>query len=82
VPLKSFGAVSYSPSIVAMSLWRYLVSSARYSNLLVENWEIFIPHLYLVSPQGVTPSEFCENVDAGKTRIIGLLYGVKTVTIS
>jgi len=28
-------------------LWRYLVSSVRYSDLLVENREIFIPHLYL-----------------------------------
>ena len=40
----------------------YFVSFARYSNLSVENREIFIPHLYLVPPQGVTPSEFCENV--------------------
>jgi len=31
---------SYSPSIV---LWRYLVSFARYNDLLVENREIFIP---------------------------------------
>ena len=69
---------SYSPSIVTMTL--YLVSSARYSDLLVENHEIFIPHLYLAPPQGVTTSEFCES-DAGKTRIIGLLYGEKTVTI-
>ena len=33
---------SYLPSIVTR---RYLVSSARYSELLVENCEIFIPHL-------------------------------------
>ena len=46
------------------------------------------------APQGVTPSEFCENhhhhlfkhneqkmFDAGKTRMIGLLYGEKTMTI-
>ena len=32
------------------------------SDLLVENREIFIPHLYLSTPQAVTPSEFCENV--------------------
>ena len=43
-------------------LWRYIVSFARYSNLLVENPEIFIPHLYLAPPESVTPSEFCENV--------------------
>jgi len=29
---------------------------------LVENREIFIPHLYLTPPQRVTPSEFCEDV--------------------
>jgi len=51
---------SYSPSIV--TVWRYLASFARYSDLLVENREIFILHLYLAPPQGVTPSEFCENV--------------------
>jgi len=43
---------SYSPSI-----WRYFVSFARYSDLLVENREIFIPHLYLAPS-----SEFCKNV--------------------
>jgi len=57
------------------------VSFARYSDLLVQNREIFIPYLYLVQPQGVTPSEFCEDVDAGKTRKIGLLYGEKSMTI-
>ena len=30
--------------------------------LLVENREFFIPHLYLAPPQGVTPSEFPEDV--------------------
>jgi len=35
-----------------------LVSSARYSDLLVENREIFVSHLYLAPRQGVTPSEF------------------------
>jgi len=38
------------------------ISSERYSNLLVENREIFIPHLYLVPPQGVTPLELREGV--------------------
>ena len=52
---------SYSPSIVI--IWRYLVSFARYSDLFLENREIFIPYLYLAPPQGrVTLSEFCENV--------------------
>ena len=49
----------YSFSIVTMAISCIV---ARYSELLVENREIFIPHLYLAPPQGVTPSEFCENV--------------------
>jgi len=32
-----------------------LVSSARYSALLVENREIFIPHLYFIAPAGGDP---------------------------
>jgi len=40
----------------------YIVSSARYRDLLVENSEMLIPHLYLAPPQGVTPSEFREDV--------------------
>jgi len=43
-------------------IWRYLVSITRYSDLLVENREIFITNLYLAPPQGVTPSEFREDV--------------------
>ena len=53
---------------------------ARYSDLLVENREIFIPHLYLASPQGggaVTRRNFVKMFDAGKTRMIGLLHGEK-----
>ena len=48
---------------------------------LVENREIFIPHVYLAHPQRVTPSEFRKTFDAGKTRVTGLPYSVKTVTI-
>jgi len=33
-----------------------------YSDLLLEYREIFIPHLYLVLPQGVILSEFSEDV--------------------
>jgi len=67
-------ASSYSPSIL---LWRYLVSPAIYSDLLVENRGIFIPHLYLSPPQGVTRRNFVKVVDADKTRMIGLPYGEK-----
>ena len=44
---------------------------------VVENREIFLPYLYLSPPQGVTPSEFRENFDADKSRMIGLPYGKK-----
>ena len=51
---------SYSPSI-----WNYgdiLYRLRDITILLVENREILIPHLYLAPPQGVTPSEFREDV--------------------
>jgi len=49
--------------------------------ILAENREIFIPHLYLAPPQGVTPCNFVKMLDAGKTRMIGLPYGEKTMMI-
>ena len=53
---------SYSPSIVTMTL-SCIDYEIGYSDLLVENREIFIPHLYLAPPQqAVTPSEFREDV--------------------
>ena len=53
----------------------------RYSKLLVENCNIFIPHLCLVAPQGVTPSEFREDLDTHKTRMNGLSCGEESMTI-
>ena len=58
----------------------YVVLFARYSDLLAENREIFIPHLYLSSSYGVTLSEFREVVTR-KTRMIGLPSGEKIMTI-
>ena len=78
MPFKRLGAVSYSPSIVTMAL---SLSFARYSDLLVENREIFIPHQYLAPPQGVTRWNFVNMFDFDKTRMIGLSYDEKTVTI-
>jgi len=49
-----------------------LVSSARDSDLLVENREIIIPHLYLVPRRN-----FVKMFDADKTRMIGLPCGEK-----
>ena len=48
---------------------------------LVENCDIFTPHLCLAAPQGVTPSEFHEDLDTHKTRMNGLLCGEESMTI-
>jgi len=47
----------------------YLQPFPRYSKLLVENYDIFISHLCLAALQGVTPSEFREDLDIHKTRM-------------
>jgi len=49
---------------------------------MVENRANFIPHLYLVPPQGVTPSEFREDLGIHRTRMNGLLCGEEIMTIS
>jgi len=48
---------------------------------LVENRAIFIPHLYLAPPQGVTPSEFREDLDIHTTRMNGLSCSEESLTI-
>jgi len=48
---------------------------AAYSKLLVENCDIFLPQLCLAAPQGVTPSEFREELYTHKTRMNGLSCG-------
>jgi len=50
---------SYSPSIVTMAISCIVCEIVTY---ILENREFFIPHLYLALPQGVTPSEFREDV--------------------
>ena len=59
MPFKSLRTVSYSPSIVTMAL-----SCIDYEikRLIGRNREIFIPNLYLAPRQGVTLSEFREDV--------------------
>jgi len=49
----------------------------RYSKLLVENCDIFMPHLCSAAQQGVTLSEFREDLDTHKTRMNGLSCGEK-----
>jgi len=53
----------------------------RYSELLVENCDIFRPHLCLAAPHGVTPLEFREDLDIHKTRMNGLSCGEESMTI-
>ena len=48
---------------------------------MVENRANFIPHLYLAPPQGVTPSEFREDLGVHKTRMNALLCGEESMTI-
>jgi len=58
----------------------YLQPFLRYSKLLVENCDIFTPHLCLAATQGVTPSEF-RDLDIHKTRMNGLSCGEESMTI-
>jgi len=59
----------------------YLQPFLRYRKLLVENCDIVIPHLCLAAPQGVTPSEFHDDLDIHKTRMNGLSCGEESMTI-
>ena len=59
----------------------YLQQFLRYSELLVENCDIFRPHLCLAALQGVTPSEFREDLDKHKTRMNDLSCGEESMTI-
>jgi len=54
----------------------------RYSKLLVENCDIFIPHLCLAPPQGVTPCRnFAKILYTHETRMNGLSCGEESITI-
>ena len=54
-PFDRSDTSSYSPSIVTMVISCRPLSFARYSDLLVEYREIFIPDLYLVPPAAGDP---------------------------
>ena len=60
----------------------YLQPSLRYSELLVENCDIFTPHLCLAAPWGMTPLEFRKDIDTHKTRMNVLSCGEEIMTIS
>jgi len=64
-----------------LAAYTYLQPFLRYRKLLVENCDIFIPHFCLAAPQGVTPSEYREDLDIHKTRMNGLWCGEESMTI-
>jgi len=59
----------------------YLQLFRRYSELLVENYNIFRPHLCLAAHQGVTPLEFRKDLDIHKTRMNGISCCEESMTI-
>ena len=59
----------------------YLQPFLRYSELLVENCDIFRPHLCLAALQGLTPLDFRKDLDIHKTRMNGLSCGEEIMTI-
>ena len=67
---------SYWRSIVTMTL-PCIVSEIAYSELLVENREISMPHLYLAprNGRGWPRQNFAKMFDMHKTRVIGLPCG-------
>ena len=58
--------------VVLVEAYNWRLRDVRYSDLLVENREFFLPHLYLAPRRN-----FVKMFNAGKTRMIGLPYGKK-----
>jgi len=61
-PFDKSHTSSYSPSIVTMAISCIVCEIYIYNDLLIKNRDFLIPHLCLSPPQGVTPSEFREDV--------------------
>jgi len=72
VLVKCFAAYTHLSSTIS-EIYRWRV--------LVENCDIFLPHLCLSALQGVSPSEFREDFDTHKTRMNGLSCGEESMTI-
>ena len=78
---KGFNACK-TPRCIYPSIFNHFWDIAIYLwQVLVENHDIFIPHLRLAPPHGVTPSEFREDLDKHKTRMNGLSCGEESMTI-
>jgi len=78
VPFESLGAVSCSPSIgIYGSILHQFPDKAI---ILLENHDFSYP-LHSAPPLGGSPSEYCHPVWYGKTRMVGLPDGEKTLRI-
>jgi len=78
VPFKSLGAVSYLLSIVTMVL--SCISSEINTDIGRKSWFFHTPCIRH-PPIRVSPSEYCHPVGYGKTRMVGLPDGEKTLRI-
>jgi len=77
VPFESLGAVSYLPSIVTMALFHQFRDKAGYwSQIVIISYPLAFGAPVSGVPVGVLPS-----VWYGKTRIVGLPDGEKTLSI-
>jgi len=74
VPFKSFGAVSYSPSIVTMAL-SCIISEIK-PDIVRKSWLFILPCIRR-PPLGAFPSEYWHPVCYGKTRLVRLPDGEK-----
>ena len=80
VPFKSLGTVSYSPSIVTMAI---LCIACEIQRLIGrKSRHFYTPSVFSAPPRTRWPRRnFVKISDAGKTRMIGLPYDEKTMTI-
>ena len=75
---KSLGVVSYSSSIATMAISCIVCEISRLIGRKSHNF--YTPPVFS-APQGVTPSEFREDLDIHKTRMNGLSCGEESMTI-
>jgi len=78
VLFESLGVVSYSPSIVTMALSCIILEIKR--DISKKSWFFSYP-LYSTPPLGMSLSDYCLPVWFGKTRMMALRDGEKSLTI-